>query len=235
MFCRKTFEPKVPSKQLRQVSAERLVWIKHQNSQCLMKKLMLTDTGTHENLIRRSVVDELGLTIVPSDPISLTGLDDYKVKSHGYVVPDWYFDDKPKPKKHPGIAFQVIEKIPNSVDILLGGIFGSGLGIDLYESSVCVAHQALEGSFCPLSSSVPRLVTNTTASIDTVAQERRKQQRIIQDRDTTENGNKLRQAFEARHAKLIEEREAAAEASDHTKPGFLTSQRDFFGSRDVRR
>ena len=235
MFCRKTIKPKISNGQPRPVQVERMVSIQHQNSQDYKKKLMLTDTGSDDNLIRRSAVEELGLTIVPRTQMSLTGLDGYQVECQGYVIPYWYFLDKPKPKQHPGIAFLVIEKIPNGVDILLGRISGSLLGIDLYERSTCVAHRHLESSFCPSSSSVPRLATDTTASIDTVAKEQRKQQRIRQDRDTAERENLLRQAFEARHAKLIEERETDSKKSDHTKRETAISQRDVGQGRDVRR
>ena len=234
MFCRKTVKLKLSGGRFRPFQVERLVSIKHQNSQEYKKKLMLIDTGSDGNVIRRSIADELGLTIEP-DQILVKGFNGYKVECQGHVTPDWYFLDEPKPKKRPGITFQVIERIPDDVDLLLGRISVSLVGIELFERSVCVAHQHLESSFCPSSSSAARLVTDTTASIDTVAQEQRKQQRIRQDRDTAERENLLRQEFAKRHAELIEEREADSNTSDHTQREISISQRDVGVSRDVRR
>ena len=237
---RKTFEPKVSGGQLKLVKAERMVLVKHQNCEQYLRKVMLTDTGADDNYIRRSVVDELGLTIiVPSNPDHHTGLDGCTFTSHGIVVPEWHFVDKPKPEQK-RICFNVIGKIPNDIDILLGKVSSKAIGIDLYERDlyergVCVVHSALEGSLCSLSLSVSRPVANTIAFIDTIAQEQRKQQRTRQDRDTTENENRIRQKLEAEHAKLIRERDAAADAPIYTKPGMSTSRSVVLGSGDVRR
>ena len=227
MICRKTFES----------SAARLVLIRNQNCRRDKKKLMLIDTGAIENYIRRSVVDELGLAIEPGCPIVSTGLNGYKFTSRGHVEPEWRFSDPPIPKEHPRFQFHIVDEIPGGFDILLGRVSAQLMGIHLCidESGVCVAHQDPEGSFCPLSSSVPRLVTDTTTSIDTVARKHRQQQRISQNHDIIESENKIRQAFEAEIAELIEQREAAAKASDHTKPAISTSHKDVCDSRDVRR
>lgn len=214
----KTFEPEVSGGQLKLVKRSRMVLIKHQNCERYLQKVMLIDTGADPNLIRRSVADELGLTIIPSNSEHHTGLDGCTFKSHGLVVPEWHFLDKPKPEQK-RIRFGVIDKIPNNIDILLGKVSSEAIGIDLYERdlyqrSVCVAHSAPE---------------------DTIAQKQRKQQRTRQDHDTTENENMIRQKLEAEHAELIRQRDAAADAPGHTKPGMSTSRSVVFGSGDVRR
>ena len=138
---------------------EQHVRIWHRNGGYNKKSnIALTDTGTDESFIRRSIVEELELETKQIAPITLTPFNNQPFIVSERVQPIWRFHKGSW--RHQEFAFFVLSEIPGDRDMVLGNIARKELGIDLRVSGALVAHEETQGSFLPSLSRMSSLDTN---------------------------------------------------------------------------
>ena len=106
-------------------------------------RIVLIDTGSDENFIRGSLVEELELVTRRVRPASLTPLGPRFVVSE-LVRPTWQFHGDSR--RHQDYDFFVLPDIPGDRDMLLGDIARGELGIKLQQSGLALpVHEDYEG------------------------------------------------------------------------------------------
>ena len=108
-------------------------------------RIALIDTGSDENFIRASLVEELELVTRRVRPASLTPLGP-RFEVSELVRPTWQFHNDSR--RHQDYDFFVLPDIPGNRDMLLGDIARGGLGIRLQQSGLALpVHEDYEGIF----------------------------------------------------------------------------------------
>ncbi len=135
------------------------VW--HSSGQYDNEYLALIDTGSKENFILRSVVEDLELRTMRKFPMTIKTLAGHKVEVSECVQPMWKFSTSSR--RHQEYPFHVVPEIPSGIDMVLGNIAREDMGIELRDNgSALIAHEDPEGSFHPFSSSMLGLIVNAT-------------------------------------------------------------------------
>ena len=129
-----------------ELQPEEYVRVWHRNREhCREFRMALIDTGSHENFIRRSLVEERELEIRRVPPVRLTPFGPPFEVSEA-VRPTWQFYGDPK--LHQDYDFLVVPEIPGDRDMLLGNIARGELGITLQRSWPALpVHEDHEGMF----------------------------------------------------------------------------------------
>ena len=92
--------------------------------------LALFDTGAQINLIRRSVVHDLGLPIYEdSVPEVVETVQGIEVPINDYVQPKWQLHIGRQ--KHQRFRFFVVDELPDGLDVLVGNDVMNDIGISL--------------------------------------------------------------------------------------------------------
>lgn len=215
------------------VKSEQLVKVWSRNGEYCKTYLAIIDTGSDENLILHSRSKELDLATAGESPMTLKILGGHHCKVSELVQPTWKFCEGSL--RHQEFRFFVVPEIASGIDMVLGKIAMEELGIHLCNhGNALIAQGDWKGSFYPLSSRMPGLMINAIACIDLSPQEQEQQRLERQDRDVNASQSKRRQALGAKHAELIQKRDAANAGQD-TKAVSPTSQRGGAGSGDVQR
>ena len=216
----------------KKIEPEQLVKIWHRDGQSkLTKRMMSLDSATNNNLILRSIVEELDLQVTRSATIRMEGLGDGRVELSELVQPKWQFEKGSS--RHQEVNFFVVTKIPGEFDMLLGSITCERLGISLRISSgyALVAHPDHEGLFWLFLPNVSSLVAEASGCTDQSTLDKHQQQYGRQHRDGNADEAKIRQRVAARHREQLRQREAA-NAANKTKPQASNSQENATSSDD---
>ena len=219
--------------QNRIVEPQQLVRVWHRNGRRHIEYSLLIDTGTVENFILRSLVEELELDITRSAPKNFTALNNYQFKVDECVQPRWQFIEGSK--QHDVFRFWIIPALPNGMEILLGNVTRRKLHMHIsILGTALIAHKDYEGSFYKCLSRILSLIINTIASIDLSTRDQQQKQRERQARDAIARQTKQQQTVEETHAALIRER-ATGKARKTMKPRSPASQKDAVRPGDDKR
>ena len=119
---------------------KQLVRVWHLHGHKYQAYIALLDTGSSENFISKSLVDELKLEETKFDPLSFTGVGGRTFMVDHLVRPIWEFSDRKG--WHQDFHFFVVSELPRDIHMVLGRIAQKQLRIDLYiHDGVCVAQE----------------------------------------------------------------------------------------------
>ena len=130
----------------REFERDEYVRVWHQSSRCYRDlRIALIDTGSDENFIIGSLVEELELVTRPVRPARLTPFGPQFVVSE-LARPTWQFHGDSR--RYQDFDFFVITDIPGNRDMLLGNLARMELGIKLQQSGLALpVHEDYEGMF----------------------------------------------------------------------------------------
>lgn len=217
----------------RKIETLQIVTLWHRSGHWLKSFLALFDTGTHENFIAQSVVDELDFDIEQFPPRSLEGMEKRTYIVNKRVRPILQFEIGSV--QHNEFGFWVTPNLPGDIRLVLGNIARKELGIELWAGgSLLIAHEAFEGLLIslPLPGLKQIIDANDWLDVSTLNQQQRKLERQAQ--DITLSQTKTRQELQARHSDLVRNI-AAANATRNIQSEASTSRKNAAGSSNDRR
>ena len=132
----------------RKIDPQQLVTVWHGDGQSkLTKRVMILDSGTYDNFILRSTVEELELEVRPRATTRIKGLGGRIVEASEFVKPKWQFGEGSI--RHQEVDFLIVPEIPGGFDMVLGSIACGYLGLyfRLDPGYALVAHADHEGLF----------------------------------------------------------------------------------------